>query len=1045
MKTLIEAVIDRRKATLTLLLFLFISGLVTYINIPKESAPDVAIPMIYISMGLDGVSPEDGERLLVRPMEHELKSLEGVKQMTATSSEGHASVLLEFDAGFDADLALADVREKVDAARSRLPSEADEPKVHEVNVALFPVLSIGLSGPVSQRELIILARNLRDQIESIPEILEVEVAGDREDIVEIIVDPQVLASYQIDYAELFNLVNSNNQLVTAGSLDTGSGRLAVKVPGLIEDLDDISNMPVKVDGDVVVRFKDVATISLGYKDPDGFARINGQNAVVLEVKKRAGANIIQAIDKTKALLNDASVLFPEGVEVNYTLDESKDVRNLLTDLLNNVLAAVIIVLIVLIAFMGVRSALIAGITIPGAFLTGILLLATFGNTMNMVVLFSLILVAGMLVDGAIVVSELADRNLRQGDSAPKAWSSAATRMAWPIIASTATTLVVFAPLLFWPGIMGQFMKYLPATLIMCLSASLAMALIFMPALGSLQKNYKKENIGLKTSKGSELYARWLKKALDYPVRVSLGIIAVIVGIFVFYSFYNYGTDFFPNAEPDFAQLSVRARGDLSVYERDQILRSVEQKVLGMPELESVYARSFVNPDNELPPDVVGTLQFQFIDWDERRPANDILNEITERTKGIAGVIIESAAQEDGPLSGKPIELHITSLHFEQSEKATDLILQKMNELGGFTAIEDDRNLPGIEWQVKVDRGLASQFGTNIQTIGNAIQLTTNGLLLAKYRPEFATDEVDVRVRFPENWRSLDQLSRLTIETQRGQVPISNFIELLPSPKTSTVKRIDGRRTIVIKSGVAEGYQVAERLQALLDSDIQLPAGVQVKPVGENEEEQQTARFLLNSFATAIFCMFMILLIQFNSWYQSVLVISAIVLSTGGVLFGLLINSQPFIIVMVGMGTIGLAGIVVNNNIVLIDTYNQLRTKYHTAKDAAFATGCLRLRPVLLTSSTTILGLMPMALGINVNIFEPSLGFNAPSTQWWTQLSSAIAGGLTFATILTLFLTPCLLVIGENIFGDRDKGSEANGTTVSYEEEQPLPSTLNEAA
>jgi multidrug efflux pump len=1036
MKRIIDAVIDRKRATLTLLLFLFISGVVTYVNIPKESNPDVAIPIIYISMSLDGVSPEDGERLLVRPMEHELKSLEGVKQMTASSSEGHAFVLLEFDAGFDADVALADVREKVDAARSRLPSEAKEPEVQEVNVALFPVLSIGLSGPVSQRALISLARNLRDQIESIPEILEVEIGGDREDLLEIIVDPQVLEAYQIDYAELFNLVSANNQLVTAGSLDTGSGRMSVKVPGLIEDLDDIANMPIKTNGETVVKFRDVATISLGYKDPHGFARINGQSAVVLEVKKRSGANIIQAIDKTKALIEQASAIFPKGIEVNYTLDESKDIKNILTDLLNNVLAAVLIVLIVLIAFMGVRSALIAGITIPGAFLTGILILSMFGHTMNIVVLFSLILVAGMLVDGAIVVSELADRNLHQGFSAQEAWAQAANRMAWPIIASTATTLVVFAPLLFWPGIMGQFMRFLPSTLIMCLSASLAMALLFMPALGSLQKPLKKVNIDIEPSKGAKFYAKWLKKALDFPVRVSIAIVSVIFSIFLFYSFYNYGTEFFPQTEPDFAQLTVRARGDLSVYERDEILRSVEEKVLGMPELKSIYARSTLSPDSELPPDVIGTIQFQFIDWDKRRPANQILAEIRERTANIAGVILEAVKQEGGPLSGKPIELHISSLQFEDTEIATERILDKMQELGGFIAIEDDRNLPGVEWQIKVDRSLASQFGTNIQTIGNAIQLTTNGILLAKYRPDFATDEVDVRVRFPENWRSLDQLSRLTVQTQKGQIPISNFVDIVPAPKTSTVRRIDGKRTIVIKSSVAEGYQVAERLQTLLDADITLPPGVQVKAAGENEEEIQTANFLMSSFAIAVFCMFMILLVQFNSWYQSTLVISAIVLSTGGVLFGLLINGQPFVIVMVGMGTIGLAGIVVNNNIVLIDTYNKLRKKYATAKEAAFETGCLRLRPVLLTSSTTILGLMPMALGVNVNIFEPSLGFNAPSTQWWTHLSSAIAGGLTFATILTLFLTPCLLVIGDRKFHSK---------VIGEDQEQTMPSSIEKVA
>lgn len=1018
MKTIIEAVIDRRRATLTLLLFLLIAGTVTYATIPKESNPDVAIPIIYVSMTLDGVSPEDGERLLVRPMEHELRSLEGVKEMTATATEGHASVLLEFDAGFDANLALADVREKVDSARSRLPSEADEPQVHEVNVSLFPVLSVGLSGTVNQRTLVTIARALQDELEALPEVLEVDIGGDREDLLEIIVDPQVLDAYQIDYAELFSLVDSNNQLVAAGSLDTGAGRMALKVPGVIEDLDDIANMPVKVSGNSVVTFSDVATINLSYKDPESFARINGQNAVVLEVKKRTGANIIETVEKTKALVAAAQAHFPPGMQVHYTLDASKDVRDMLSDLLNNVLTAVFIVMIVLIGAMGTRSAIIVGVTIPGAFLTGIILLSLLGHTLNIVVLFSLILVAGMLVDGAIVVSELADRNIREGQAPKQAWANAASRMSWPIIASTATTLVVFAPLLFWPGIMGQFMRFLPLTLIMCLSASLAMALIFMPALGSLQRTPPLKDTPRTEPRGSALYARWLNKALDFPGRVAVGIIGFVVTIYVLYGFFNFGTILFPEAEPQSAQLLVRARGDLSIYERDELLKSVEERVIGMPELESVYARSTVSPSNELAPDVIGTLIFRFTEWDERRPAAVILEDIKARTADIPGLLLEAKKQEEGPVSGKPIELYISATDPDDINPAVEAIISEMEALGGFVDIEDDRNLPGIEWQVKVDRAEAARFGTNVVSVGNAIQLSTNGILLAKYRPEFATDEVDVRVRFPEAWRSLDQLSRLNIQTDRGQTPISNFVDLVPAPKTSTVRRIGGKRAVTLKSDVAPGFQPAERLSALLNSGVSLPDGVYVEAGGENQEEQETGQFLMSAFAIAIFGMFMILLIQFNSWYQSALVISAIVLSTSGVLFGLLIGGQPFVIVMVGMGIIGLAGIVVNNNIVLIDTYNKLRPSFNSAREAAFETGCLRLRPVLLTSITTILGLLPMAIGVNVNLVEPSLGFNAPTTQWWIQLSSAIAGGLTIATLLTLFLTPCLLVLGDRKFHNK---------------------------
>lgn len=1010
---LITAAIDRGRAVTTLLIFLLIAGLAAYRAIPKEANPDVAIPMMYVSMTLDGISPEDGERLLVRPMEHELRSLEGIKKMTGIASEGHASVMLEFDAGFDPDKALQDVRVKVDAARSKLPSEADEPTVNEINVALFPVLSIGLAGPVSEAELVYIARRLQENIEAIPEVLEVEVGGDREDLLEIVVNPQVLETYGVDYAQLFNLVSSNNRLVAAGSLDTGAGRMAMKVPGVVEDLQDILSMPVKVDGDTVVTFQDVATVNRTFKDPTSFARINGQPAVVLEVKKRAGANIISTIEQARAVVKQASELFPPGMEVHYIMDQSTEVENMLSDLLNNVLTAVVLVLILIIATMGMRSALLVGITIPGAFLAGILMIWMIGYTMNIIVLFSLILVAGMLVDSAIVVSEVADRNLADGLSPKRAWGDAASRMAWPIIASTATTLAVFFPLLFWPGVVGQFMKYLPATVILCLLASLVMALIFLPVLGSVTQS-KPAAHQMTSSRAGRWYRKTLEKLLVRPGLTFAGVMGGMVLIFIAYAKFNHGVEFFPAVEPESAQVWVRARGDLSIYERDKLLQQVENRLQRLPEVKALYARSLVSASNEMPPDVVGTLQFQFIDWDERRRAQDILDDMRSRTKDIPGVQLEFRQQEGGPSGGKPIELVVSSVEPEEANKAVEVLLAQMRKLGGFVDIEDDRSLPGIEWRVEVDRAEAARFGADVLTVGNAVQMITNGLLLAKYRPQDATDEVDIRVRFPQSWRSLDQVERLTVHTARGQLPLGNFVELIPAPKTSIVKRVDGNRAITIKSDLAPGSQVAERLKALLDSAPELPPSVMVKPAGESADQQEAATFLASAFITAIFLMLMILLFQFNSWYESLLIMSAIVLSTAGVLLGLLINGQSFGIVMVGMGIIGLAGIVVNNNIVLIDTYNQLRKEYNTAIEAALETGCLRLRPVLLTSITTILGLIPMVLSVNVNLLEPSLGFGAPSTQWWTQLSSAIAGGLAIATALTLFFTPCMLVLGEKM-------------------------------
>ncbi|MCR8915129.1 efflux RND transporter permease subunit [Marinobacter panjinensis] len=1011
MRTLIFAALDRSRTTLLTLLFLILGGIAAFQAIPKEANPDVTIPMIYVSMTLEGISPEDAERLLIRPMEQEVRSLEGIKEMRGTASEGHASVMLEFDAGFDPDMALQDVREKVDTARSKLPQEADEPRVNEINVALFPVMSVGLSGPLSERELVTIARRLQDAIEGIPEVLEVDIGGDREDLLEIVVDPQVLESYGIDFDRLASLVTRNNQLVAAGSLDTGAGRMTMKVPGVIESVEDVMSMPIKVDGDTVVTFGDVAMLQRTFKDPTGFARINGEPALVLEISKRTGANIIETVGQVKALIEAAGSELPEELEVRYIMDQSGEVRDILSDLLNNVLTAIVLVIILIIAAMGPRSALLVGLTIPGAFLTGILVIWGMGLTLNIVVLFSLILVAGMLVDGAIVVSELADRNLSEGQSVRSAWGEAASRMAWPIIASTATTLAVFIPLLFWPGVVGEFMKFLPMTVIICLTASLAMALVFLPVLGSISGGRRKRQAP-PGGRMTGLYRKLLGRLLAVPGFTLLGVLAVVVVIYVAYGKYNYGVEFFPSVEPDSAQVQVRARGDLSVEERDSIVREVEQRLQGMPEVKALYARSMVSPGNQMAPDVIGVLQFQFTDWFERRSATRILEDFRERTADIPGIELEFRKQEGGPAGGKPIELMVSSLDSQKLDRYVGLIQQRMGAIDGFVDIEDDRSLPGIEWRLNVDRASAARFGSDVLSVGSAVRLITNGLVLATYRPEDVRDEVDIAVRVPNNWRELDQFQRQTIHTNRGQVPLSEFVELAPGDKTGSIVRVDGQRTVTIKSDVKPGRRPDELLKSLQEEMPETPEGVSVRFAGENEDQQQASNFLASAFMVAIALMLLILVTQFNSLYQTLLILSAIVLSTAGVLLGLLLNGQSFGIVMVGMGIIALAGIVVNNNIILIDTYNLMRKSGNEAFEAALETGCLRLRPVLLTAITTILGLMPMVLGVNVDLITPSLGLGAPSTQWWTQLSSAIAGGLAFATILTLLLTPALLVLGD---------------------------------
>ncbi len=1033
MRNLINAAFARSRTVLALLVLILISGTISYVTIPKESEPDVAIPIIYVSMSHEGISPEDAERLLVRPMEKELQSIEGVKEMRSNAGEGHASVLLEFDAGFDSDQALQDVREKVDLAKGKLPADTDDPTVNEVNVALFPVLVVTLAGNVPERTLLSLSRDIKDKIEGLREVLEAKIAGDRQEVVDIVVEPRVLDSYGISYEELINFVWRNNKLVAAGALDTGKGRFSVKVPGLLEGASDVLSLPVKVVDDRVVTFGDVAKVHRTFKDPTSFARVNGRPAISLEISKRVGENVIETIDKVRAIVAAEQATWPEGVEVSFSQDKSKDVKNMLSDLQNNVLSAVLLVMIVIVAALGLRTAGLVGVAIPGSFLTGILIIDSMGLTINIVVLFSLIMAVGMLIDGAIVVTEMADRKMAEGMPREQAYAFAANRMSWPITASTATTLAAFMPLLFWPGVVGEFMKYLPITLLATLSASLLMALIFVPTLGELMgKRSPLSDSAMRSLAAAEtgelheisgltgVYIRILEKLLEHPWKILIGSFGFLILVYVVYGKFGKGVEFFPKIEPPQAAVNVLARGNLSVFEQDDLVHQVENRILGLKGIKTLYSHSglgLATGGQDVPPDTIGVIQMEFDDWDKRDSADTILTEIRRRTADIAGIHIETRKMEGGPPGGKPVQLQIGSRYPQLLEPAVLKVRELIGEIGGFVDVEDDRPLPGIEWQISVDRTKAARFGADITIVGNAVQMVTNGIKVTDYRPDDADDEVDVIVRLPEKERDLGALDRLRVQTKYGLIPISNFVTTTTAAKRGDINRVDGQQVMTVKADVPKGILPASKvteIQQWLDKNVEMDKRIDLKFKGEDEDQREAEAFLSKAFLVALFIMAIILVTQFNSFYQAFLILSAVIFSTVGVLLGLLTTGQPFGIVMSGVGVIALAGIVVNNNIVLIDTYNILRGQGMQVEEAILRTAAQRLRPVLLTTITTILGLMPMVLKLNIDLMHRDITYGAPSTQWWVQLATGVAGGLAFATVLTLVLTPCMLLIGENM-------------------------------
>ena len=1021
MNAVIEAAFNRAGAVILTLLVLSGLGLASYIEIPKEAAPDVDIPVTYVSVSYEGISPEDSERLLVKPLEKHLRSVEGLDSMSSVASEGYGAVTLEFAAGEDIDLLIADVRQAVDEAKPDLPAEADDPKVTEVSLSLFPILTAALYGPVSEREMVTAARDIKDKLEALPGVLEVEIGGDREEVLEILLDASAIEAYGLDPSAVIRLVSGNNQLVTAGAIDDGGGRLLVKVPGVIESVDDLVNMPISARDGTSITFGDVAVVRRAFRQAEGWSRVNGEPAVVLDVRKRVGANIIKVVELARAVIDEEAPKIGEGVKVSYLFDDSKDVRNLLSDLGNNVAAAVIIVMVVVLAALGLRNATLVGLAIPGSFFIGISILNLMGVTMNIVVLFSLILVAGMLVDGVIVTTEYADRRIAMGSSRREAYRLGAQRMSWPIISSTITTLMVFLPLLVWPGIVGQFMKYLPITVISVLSASLFMALIFIPVLGGFIGKSRMPK-GMVSASAPRSYRWVLKQAIRFPIITMMTVIGIIVASFIGYGSAGLGVAFFPDIEPDQAQVQVLARGDLSAKERDALVVSAEAAILPVEGVADFYARSFRpgSGGNQSPRDSVGTIRTVFTDWNERDPAATLMERMRELIGGLAGADFSITKQAQGPGGALPIRVEVLGDDMDEIAAATDAIVGRMSDVGGFVDVADSRPLPGLEWTLVTDREAASRHGVSISGLGTMIKLLTRGVRISDFRPDDSEDELDVVMRFMGDQRNLDRLRELRVPAADGSyVPLSVFATLQPREKGGDIERKDGTRYMYINSDVAEGMLPAERFDKLKASLAETPLTQDVSVVfgGEDEDIAETQSFLASSFMLSLLLMVIVLMLQFNSLWQAFVTMSAIVLSTGGVVLGLWAAGQPFGIVMCGLGVISLAGIVVNNNIVLIDTFNEYRRRGYTARHAAFRAGLVRFRPVLLTAVTTILGLLPMVFQLTIKILDREILVGAPSSQWWTQLSSSIAGGLTFATILTLVATPAMLVMGGRFMRD----------------------------
>ncbi|MCE8531949.1 efflux RND transporter permease subunit [Ruegeria pomeroyi] len=1197
MTGIVDWAASRARMVLAFIAISLLIGGFAYVSLPKEGEPDIEIPALFVSVSFPGISAEDSESLLVKPMETELADLDGLKKMSATAAENYAGVALEFEFGWDKTAITADVRDAMNTAQASFPDGAEQYTLTEINFSEFPIVIVNLTGSVPERTMARVAKDLQDDLESLDSVLEAGIAGNRDEMLEVIIDPLRLEAYNVTALELINVVQNNNQLIAAGEIESEQGAFAVKIPSSFKTARDVYDLPIKVNGDRVVRLGELAQINYTFEDRKGTARFDGENTVALQVVKRKGFNLIDTVEQVKETVAKARAAWPPelqaAVQMGTSNDQSRVVGSMVSQLEGSVLTAIALVMIVVLASLGSRAALLVGFAIPTSFLLCFAFLAAMGVSISNIVMFGLILAVGMLVDGAIVVVEYADKRIKDGIGPMHAYVEAAQRMFWPVVSSTATTLCAFLPMLFWPGVPGEFMGMLPVTLIFVLSASLVVALIYLPVMGGVSGrisrlfNRMSDWLRARTpwvvraalvppalygmflgamqllnpayllptgAPGGTLVGAVLFLMSAFAASVTLGAARIelpqrrvaapgghtpfghvikfiagnpvmpIVSIFVvFFAVYqvvfvifperSLGVEFFVESEPEQATTYVRARGNLSLAEKDVLVRQAEEVIAAHPAVVNVFAfagEGGLNQNNggaQAPADTVGQIQFEIIPWEDRptetHPLSGwlgsrlsawlgfeeevvaaeydgdfVLEQLSNELAKLPGMVVEIEALGRGPASAKPVHLRIKGDDWNTLLATTGQARAKFEETAGLIKIDDNLPLPGIDWQIDVDVAKAGRFGADVATVGAMVQLVTRGVLLGEYRPADADDEIEIRVRLPEKDRVLSTLDTLKVRTPEGLVPLSNFISRKPVEKLAKINRVDQKRYFDVKADVEPGlfklvsaddpqvelavlralpqgvtptgevltrpadgalFQIVsiggfesaaaardavdtgnarfapinanERILTLtqwLETDPFGPA-VEWEWTGDQEDEKESQEFLSKAFAAALGLMFIILLAQFNSFYNSVLVLLAVILSTTGVLIGMMVMGQPFSVIMTGTGIVALAGIVVNNNIVLIDTYQEY-SRYMPRIEAIVRTAEARIRPVLLTTITTMAGLTPMMFGLSLDFINGGYSIDSPTALWWKQLATAVVFGLGIATVLTLVVTPSLLAL-----------------------------------
>ncbi len=1154
MTGMIDWAASRARMVLAFIALSILAGALAYVGLPKEGEPDIEIPALFVSVPFPGISAADSERLLVKPMETQLADLDGLKTMSGTAAAGYAGVALEFEFGWDKTAIMSDVRDAMNAAEAQFPDGADSYSINEINFSEFPIVIVNLTGDVPERTLIRVGKELQEDLEALDAVLEAQLTGQRDEMVEVVMDPLKLEAYNVTAGELINVVANNNLLIAAGEISNEQGAFAVNIPSSFDGVQDVYNLPVKTNGDRVITLGDLTEIRLTFEDRESTARFNGVNTVALQVVKNRGFNLIDTATLIKDTVEAARADWPDdlkvAVQVGTSNDQSRNVASMVSQLEGSVLTAIALVMIVVLAALGTRSALLVGFSIPTSFLLTFAFLAIMDVTISNIVMFGLILAVGMLVDGAIVVVEYADKRIKEGSGPMQAYTEAAKRMFWPIVSSTATTLCAFLPMLFWPGVPGQFMGMLPVTLIFVLSASLVVALIYLPVMGgvlgrmsrvfgnmsdfliarlpwlvrallvipsafiaftgammTLNPAYlsgsavqtdglvaslpgmmmflvgafmlsvtlgaariERTQKRIKAKRGRTPFGWFIWFITANPVMPIVSVSAVFAFVAVTFQYFganNNGVEFFVETEPEQSIVYVQARGNLSLEEKDALVRQAELIALATPGVQTVFSFAGEGGLNNNtagasgPGDAVGQLQLELVPWEDRPAyarANDIpleqldgnviIANLQAQLQELPGIQTETLNLAMGPASAKPVHARLKGDNWDDLRAATLAVRELFDNSPGLIQVEDSLPLPGIEFEINVDVEKAGRYGADVATVGAMVQLVTRGIVIGEMRSDTSDEEIPIRVRLPEEDRVLSTLDSLKVRTPNGLVPLSNFVTRTPVPKLAEIARVDQKRYFDVKAAVGTGLVslvdgdgketiVAEdmmtqdqidavsagdltqtpvtptdriaRLTEWLETPGNLPASVSYEWTGDQEDQAESSAFLGQAFAGALMLMFIILLAQFNSFYNSVLVLLAVILSTAGVLIGMLVMDQAFSIIMTGTGIVALAGIVVNNNIVLIDTYQEY-TRYMPRGEAIIRTAEDRIRPVLLTTITTMAGLAPMMYGLSLDFFGGGYSIDSPTALWWKQLATAVVFGLGIATVLTLVFTPSMLAL-----------------------------------